>query len=166
MNTNFLRNIGAFPAKINQIIAKEATGKAKAAFYIEFKEGLGRIVSMRLNKPLNQFDWGKTAKLMSIFKGPISAEMCQKAGEARTIKALQDLIGKDVVVLVDATEFGGKTFFQVSKVLEAKYSAFIESSASDNDPFSSGDPFGSDPLEAALDTFEGSTVKEDQDIPF
>jgi len=165
MNQNYLRNIGAFPAKINQVIVKEASGKAKPSYYIEFKEGLGRVVSMRLSRPFNEYDWGKAAKLLALFKGAISADVCKKAGEARTIKGLQELVGKDVVVLVDAMEFNGKPFFQVLKVLEAKYNAFIESTTSD-DPFAADDNFSGDPLSAALDTFQGASIQEGDDIPF
>jgi len=161
---NYLNNIGAFKASINQIILKEAGAKNKPAIYVEFKDTLGRICSMRFNKPMNEYDWGKAAKLLSLFKGPVTGEACKKYGEAAIVKGFQGLIGKEVVIYVDVMEYAGKNFFQVMKVIDVKHADFIEGAS--NDPFNNDDPFdNSDPIGAALETFQGSTIK-DEEIPF
>jgi hypothetical protein len=167
MKQNYLQNIGAFKATINKVITKEAGPKNKAAYYIEFKDSIGRICAMRLSKPFNVYDWPRVARLISLFKsGNITVELCQKIGEQKVIATLQSFVGKDVVIFVDANEYQGKVMFQVLKVIDEKFSKYIQGDMND-DPFSNTDDSFDDSnyLDAALNAFEGSKVVEDT-IPF
>lgn len=158
-NQKFVNKLGAYEVKINKVIKKDATQKAKASYYLEFITKDGAIVSQRFNRPFVDFDYSKAARLMSLWKGAIDKETAKRGGEARVISALESLVNKECVVLVTATEWKQKTFFQVAEVLPHSFTQYLEDSKNDHD-------FFNDNVDAALSAFEGATVKEDQDLPF
>lgn len=163
MDNKYLQHIGAYKASINQIINKDANGKTKAAYYIEFKDAQGRIVSTRMNKPFNDFDYSKTAKLLNLFRGGYNKERCVEAGENKCVAALNGLVEKELVIFVKPNEYQGKTFYQVSDFVDVSFAKDIEGGDNDDNPF--GD---NNPVDTALDAFQGAqeTQREGDDIPF
>lgn len=158
----FINQIGAFKVKINKVINKEAKGMAKPAYYVEFADDKGAVISTRLNKPLNEFDYAKIAKILSLFKGKIDKDMAKKAGETRSIQAINSLVGSELVVYVKVDDFKGKNFFQAFDFVDASKAQFIQG---DSNADFSADPFAS--VDSALDVFSGAQIKDNDDnLPF
>lgn len=153
----YLQSIGAFEVSINKIIKKEAKGKSKPAYYIEFKTNDGRIVSTRMNRPMINFDFSKASKIISLFK-PVTKQQAEKAGESKVVEFLESLCSKKLVILVSCNDYNGKMFFQANDFLDISASFYIEGGKNSEDPFNTDT---SDHVGAALNAFEGSKAPDD-----
>ena len=139
-----LNQIGCFLGTINKLIPKDAKGKSKACYYLEFKDDHGRVTSMRFNKPFNDYDFNEATKIIELFRPGITKNVCKQKGEAATLKELISHKDKPIVFSNTVFEYLGKPFFSVDKVLDVKYSVYlVEGGENGNDNSGSFDDFGS-----------------------
>lgn len=106
MSKSYLRELGVFEVTIIDLIEKEWKGQKKIAFVLEDKRG--RLIDWSLKYPLNtnhEFVLKQLKSLMALHEA----------------KKLSELKGKQAAVLVEPSEWKGKTYWNPSKFYDPAY---------------------------------------------